>query len=167
MNEQGQVFWAKRVRQVVWQFPQGGLQSQETSDGALWRELREETGLKPNQVHLLNKTKNWLYYKIPPKFQRERFGQPLCIGQKQIWYLLQLKDKDTAIDLSGLGHKQEFDDWKWVNYWYPLYEVVPFKREIYRRALMQLRSGLYPAERGLDFSLAHYTVDLNPLDPFL
>ena len=35
-------------------------------------------------------------------------------------------------------HKPEFDHWRWVSYWYPLGQVVPFKREVYRRALKEL-----------------------------
>ncbi|MGM0639143.1 MAG: RNA pyrophosphohydrolase, partial [Pseudomonadota bacterium] len=30
------------------------------------------------------------------------------------------------------------DGWRWVSYWYPLAQVVPFKREVYRRALKEL-----------------------------
>jgi putative (di)nucleoside polyphosphate hydrolase len=32
----------------------------------------------------------------------------------------------------------EFDDWQWVSYWYPLGQVVSFKREVYRKAMREL-----------------------------
>ena len=32
----------------------------------------------------------------------------------------------------------EFDDWQWVSFWYPLSQVIEFKREVYRQALKQL-----------------------------
>ena len=36
----------------------------------------------------------------------------------------------------------EFDDWRWVNYWYPLEQVIEFKRDVYRRALEELEDPL-------------------------
>ena len=34
--------------------------------------------------------------------------------------------------------KPEFDHWQWVSYWYPLGQVIHFKRGVYRRALQEL-----------------------------
>ena len=44
-NSHGQVLWAKRLGWDAWQFPQGGIDSHETPEDALFRELKEETGL--------------------------------------------------------------------------------------------------------------------------
>ncbi len=41
-NDQGQVLWARRVGQDAWQFPQGGINSGESTKDALYRELHEE-----------------------------------------------------------------------------------------------------------------------------
>ena len=49
-NKRGQVFWGKRARQDAWQFPQGGIQSGEQPEEALFRELQEETGLVKKDV---------------------------------------------------------------------------------------------------------------------
>jgi hypothetical protein len=39
----------------------------------------------------------------------------------------------------GDAHRTpEFDHWRWVSYWYPLGQIVSFKREVYRRALWEL-----------------------------
>jgi putative (di)nucleoside polyphosphate hydrolase len=38
----------------------------------------------------------------------------------------------------------EFDRWRWVDYWYPMYAVVPFKRQVYRQALRELAPLLFP-----------------------
>ena len=38
--------------------------------------------------------------------------------------------------------KPEFDHWQWVSYWYPLNQVVSFKREVYRKALKELAMPL-------------------------
>ena len=45
MRQDGQVFWARRVRRDGWQFPQGGMNTDETPVEAMYRELQEETGL--------------------------------------------------------------------------------------------------------------------------
>jgi len=88
-NDAGQVFWAKRVGQDAWQFPQGGIKPDETAESAMYRELKEEVGLSPKHVEIIGCTNDWLKYWLPEKFIRQN-SMPLCIGQKQIWYLLKL-----------------------------------------------------------------------------
>ena len=41
-NDAGQVLWARRINQDAWQFPQGGINPDETPEDALYRELNEE-----------------------------------------------------------------------------------------------------------------------------
>jgi len=136
-NDQGQLLWARRVGgHDAWQFPQGGISAGESPEQALYRELHEEVGLSPDAVELLAATKGWLRYRLPRRFIRE--GQkPLCIGQKQKWFLLRLLETDAAVQLH-LNDKPEFDHWQWVSYWYPLNQVISFKREVYRRAMKEL-----------------------------
>jgi putative (di)nucleoside polyphosphate hydrolase len=38
--------------------------------------------------------------------------------------------------------KPEFDDFQWVSYYYPITQVVDFKREVYRSALVELAQYL-------------------------
>ena len=38
--------------------------------------------------------------------------------------------------------KPEFDEWRWVSYWYPVGQVIAFKRDVYRRALRELAPAL-------------------------
>ena len=59
-NEKGKLFWARRAGMDSWQFPQGGMRSDETPVEAMYRELSEETGLSPDQVKLLGSTPGWL-----------------------------------------------------------------------------------------------------------
>lgn len=139
-NRLGQVFWAKRVGRDAWQFPQGGMHAQESPDETLFRELKEEIGLNPSEVSILARTRYWLRYRLPQKLIRNT--KPVCIGQKQLWYLLQLEAPDSAIHLDAT-QKPEFDGWQWVSYWYPLRQVVLFKREVYRRALRELAPYLF------------------------
>lgn len=136
-NTQGKVLWAKRTGQNAWQFPQGGIKVHETPQRALFRELYEEIGLKAKQVQVLGVTRNWLRYRLPSHLIRYH-QRPLCIGQKQMWYLLKLIGQDSQICLSS-NETPEFDQWLWVDYWYPLKEVIYFKRKVYETALQELQ----------------------------
>lgn len=136
-NPQGRVLWARRVGgRDAWQFPQGGIHDRESAEAALYRELHEEVGLQPEHVEILSCTRGWLRYRLPRHLIR-RQAQPVCIGQKQKWYLLKLVAPEQRIQLDK-HDTAEFDCWRWVNYWYPLTGVVAFKREVYRRALKEL-----------------------------
>ena len=50
LNAHNDVFWGKRVNQHAWQFPQGGIKAGESPEQAMFRELEEEVGLKPEHV---------------------------------------------------------------------------------------------------------------------
>lgn len=134
-NGKGQVFWARRAGEDAWQFPQGGIGRKESPRQALYRELTEETGLKASHVELLGATQGWLRYQLPPGSRR--IGGASFIGQKQKWFLLRMLAPDDQVNLA-LSPVPEFDGWQWVSYWYPLGQVIKFKREVYRRALTQL-----------------------------
>lgn len=146
-NEAGQVLWARRIKQPAWQFPQGGLNQNETLEQALFRELYEELGLEPFDVRLLGHTKGWLYYWLPRHLRRS-YLQPLCIGQKQKWFLLKLVSDPTKIRFN-ITSSPEFDRWRWVPYWYPIKQVINFKRHVYRRALEELAPlvGVFSSHR--------------------
>jgi len=135
-NDAGAVFWARRIGMRSWQFPQGGIKHKEDPEAAMFRELYEETGLTHQDVDIIGRTRDWLHYRLPTRYIR-RHSLPLCIGQKQLWFLLRLRTLEDRIRLDCSGHP-EFDDWRWVEYWHPVREVVYFKREVYRKALAEL-----------------------------
>jgi len=136
MNHQRQVFWARRVNSDGWQFPQGGMNTDETPVEAMYRELQEETGLRPLHVELLGSTPGWLRYRLPRKFQRH-FSKPLCIGQKQVWFLLRFLGDESAFSFDA-NEEPEFCDYRWVDFWYPVDNVITFKRRVYKKALSLL-----------------------------
>ncbi|HEX7964280.1 MAG TPA: RNA pyrophosphohydrolase [Gammaproteobacteria bacterium] len=138
----GRLFWARRVGRAGWQFPQGGIHAGETPEQALYRELEEEVGVKPEQVQLIGATRDWLHYRLPPRYQRHD-TEPKCIGQKQRWFLLRFRDPEPKVRFDA-GPEPEFDDWRWVDYWHPLSEVIFFKRAVYRDALTELAPALFP-----------------------
>ncbi|WP_150138946.1 RNA pyrophosphohydrolase [Candidatus Enterovibrio escicola] len=129
-NNHGQVLWARRFGQNSWQFPQGGIDEGETSEQAMFRELYEEVGLSNNDVLVLATSRHWLRYKLPKRFVRWD-SKPVCIGQKQKWFLLKLECDDSKVNMER-GDTPEFDSWRWVSYWYPIRQVVLFKRDVYR-----------------------------------
>ena len=138
MHPDGRVFWARRVRRDGWQFPQGGMNTDETPLEAMYRELREETGLLPDHVAVLGVTPGWLRYRLPPRAVR-RHDRLVCIGQKQVWFLLQFTGEDADLRLD-LTDKPEFDHWRWVDFWYPMEHVVTFKRGVYTSASGRTRA---------------------------
>ena len=135
-NAEGMLLWARRIRQNSWQFPQGGICANETPEQAMYRELEEEIGLEAQHVELLGSTGNWLRYRLPKQYIR-RNQKPVCIGQKQVWFMLRLVGGESDICLDS-NAKPEFDEWRWVDYWHPLSEVVAFKRNVYKKALNEL-----------------------------
>ena len=137
MNDHGRVFYGKRLGMPGWQFPQGGIEKNETAEQAMYRELQEETGLESKHVDLIGATRNWLRYRLPKKLVR-RDKRPVCIGQKQIWFLLRLLGCETDVKLDRSPDEQAFEEWRWIDYWEPQRLVVPFKREVYERALKEL-----------------------------
>lgn len=86
LGGQQEVFLGARSDGRGWQFPQGGVQRDESPEDALFRELHEEVGLEPGDVELIAGTRSWLRYRLPRRYVRRR-SRPLCIGQKQRWYM--------------------------------------------------------------------------------
>ena len=74
----------------------------------------------------------------PKKYIRYH-SKPVCLGQKQKWYLLQLLSDESKLELDK-SSKPEFDSYQWVKYWHPLKKVVPFKRRVYRLALKEFET---------------------------
>ena len=134
-NSNGSVLWAKRIGQEAWQFPQGGIKSSESPEDALYRELYEEVGLTHKHVEVVGATKGWLRYKLPKRLLRD--NKSSFVGQKQKWFLLKMLAADDAVSFQ-YSKSPEFDRWQWVSYWYPLGQIVPFKQDVYRRALKEL-----------------------------
>ena len=134
-NRKGQVLWAKRFGQNSWQFPQGGINDNESAEQAMYRELYEEVGLQPKDVKVLYASKHWLRYKLPKRLLRYD-SKPMCIGQKQRWFLLQLVGDEKNINMNTTK-SPEFDGWRWVSFWYPVRQVVSFKKDVYRKAMKE------------------------------
>ena len=144
IRDSGDVFLGGRRDGRGWQFPQGGVRQDESAEQALFRELREEIGLESDDVEVLAATRNWLRYRLPRRYVRRR-SKPLCIGQKQRWFLLRLRAAKSRLRPDTTA-RPEFDRWRWVSWWQPVEEVIHFKRQEYVRELTELAPLLAPLE---------------------
>jgi putative (di)nucleoside polyphosphate hydrolase len=142
IRDDRQVFLGGRTGGRGWQFPQGGVQRDESPEEALFRELKEEIGLDQADVELIAATRNWLRYRLPRQYVR-RHSNPLCIGQKQRWFLLRFVGEESRLHFDSTS-QPEFESWRWVDYWTPVREVIYFKRAVYARALDELARRAYP-----------------------
>ena len=141
-NADGELMLGGRVGKKGWQFPQGGMLIGEAPEQAMFRELEEEIGLLCDDVEVLGVTRDWLRYRLPERFIR-RNSKPLCIGQKQRWFMLRLTSSTDRLRFD-LGDEPEFDRVRWVDFWRPVNEVIYFKRRVYARALHELGPSVYP-----------------------
>lgn len=142
MHGAGEVFLGRRTGGRGWQFPQGGVRRGEALEEAAFRELHEEIGLSQQDVEVLGQTQGWIRYRLPSRFVR-RNQQPVCIGQKQRWFLMRLKHEVVEFDFASTS-EPEFDQWRWSPYWEPVREVIYFKKPVYVRALTDLATFAFP-----------------------
>ena len=141
MDDANRVLIAGRSGRTGWQFPQGGVQNRESAEQAMYRELQEEVGLAPGDVRVTSVTREWIRYRLPKKYQRKEV-KPLCVGQKQRWFLLSLVTDPGKLRFDATD-QPEFDRCRWVDYWKPVEEVIYFKRKVYIRALTELARAAF------------------------
>ena len=111
-------------------------------DAVIALDSAQRTRRSRRTLALVGSTEGWLRYRLPDRYiRRER--TPLCIGQKQRWFLLQLTTDRSRVRFD-LSPEPEFDRCRWVDYWRPVKEVVYFKRPVYVRALHELGRLAFP-----------------------
>ncbi|MFI5015657.1 MAG: RNA pyrophosphohydrolase [Hyphomicrobiales bacterium] len=144
-NSEGRVLIARRLRddgpEIVlpsheWQMPQGGIDRREDALAAARRELWEETAV--SSADPLGETQDWLSYDFPP------YDGPwhrLCAfrGQRQRWYAFRFTGAEDEIDVTrGRGGAEpEFSAWRWERLDLVASLVVPFKRAVYERIVLE------------------------------
>ena len=137
INDKGKLLLCKRKKTTNWQFPQGGIDNGETPLKAAKRELFEEVGISSSSVKFIGTTKKWIKYDIPLSQRKKHFIKKKIKGQTQKWFMLKITKK---VEISFINDPDnEFDEYKWVSYWYPLFMIVSFKKEVYRSILNEMR----------------------------
>jgi putative (di)nucleoside polyphosphate hydrolase len=109
-----------------WQLPQGGLKATETPLEAMFREVKEETGIPQSKLDLLDTYPDPLAYELPEEAWSRKTGR----GQVGYWFLLRFRGADDDIDL---GHSREFNRWKWIPFRRLTSQVVDFRKPVYRK----------------------------------
>lgn len=141
INAQKKIFVGKRIdnNSDAWQMPQGGIDVNEEEDDAMFRELKEETGISGEQVRLISKSQGHYYYNLPYKLQKKFWGGKY-LGQKQRWYLIEFFGDEASININT--EDPEFSEWKWVSQAEIVSHIVSFKRELYEDVIREFKQLL-------------------------
>jgi putative (di)nucleoside polyphosphate hydrolase len=147
-NQKGQIWLGKRFGEDgphVWQCPQGGIDKGEKPKAAARRELFEETGLRAKEMAYLGKIKGWLYYDFPPNVIAKNKKARKNVGQRQKWYAFRYFGDGSDVDLKAHG-PQEFSEWRWADLNTIGETIVPFKRPVYERLMVEFEPFAKPID---------------------
>ena len=134
LNAEGLVLALERKKiPGAWQLPQGGLDAGEEPLATAFREIKEETGITPREIALLEKEPILLAYELPEEMRSAKTGR----GQANYWFCFRFKGQ--AIDLAD---SEEFRAWKWMTFAGLLRSAVPFRIPVYEK-LAQHFAGHY------------------------
>ncbi|OGW17937.1 MAG: hypothetical protein A3G93_08985 [Nitrospinae bacterium RIFCSPLOWO2_12_FULL_45_22] len=111
-------------RSGSWQLPQGGVEHRETLEQALFREIREETGLTRDHLTICLEVPTWMGYELPLDARSEKTGR----GQIHKWFFLEFVGNEAAINLKAGG---EFRAWRWSDLRELADSAVEFRRPVY------------------------------------
>ena len=141
INQKKEIFVGKRIDHPsnFWQMPQGGIDAQEIPSIAALREMEEEVGIKKNNVDLLTESKDWYYYSIPSDLAKTLWKGKYK-GQRQKWFLYKFKGTDKDVNIHT--ENPEFSDYKWVTKDFLVPNIVPFKKKIYEKLLLEFKDYL-------------------------
>ena len=141
INQKKEILVGKRIDHPseFWQMPQGGIDAKEIPSIAALREMEEEVGIKENKVELLTESQDWYYYSIPSDLAKTLWKGKYK-GQRQKWFLYQFKGTDKDINIHT--EHPEFSDYKWVTKDFLVPNIVPFKKDIYEKLLVDFQDYL-------------------------
>ncbi len=109
MNRRQKLFLGERFGEPgVWQFPQGGVESDATLEENVLRELEEELGVDRRNLRIIKKLNSTHTY----FFKKPRlYGEVEFSGQAQTFWLVEFSGKDSDIDLGR--HEKEMEKFRW------------------------------------------------------
>ena len=138
LNDKNEILVGKRLDHPsgYWQMPQGGIDKDEMPEEAVWREMMEEIGT--NKAKLLRTSSQWLNYIIPKNTLNTLPWGKKYVGQTQKWFVFRFTGQDSDINVGT--ENPEFDEWKWAKYESLIDNIVPFKREIYKKVIEEFKN---------------------------
>ena len=127
INERGQVLMAERSDYPGnWQFPQGGIDGDETPEQALYREVQEELG--NGEISILKTGQGKSQYRWPEAGKKH-------VGQEHTWFLVEFNKNEKPNLKKSDGC---FQDWKWEVPELVLAQIYDWKRPAYATGLQLL-----------------------------
>ena len=140
LNRENKVFVGKRKDNPIdkWQMPQGGVNKNEGFLNAMKRELNEETSIK--NIEIIKELNDWFEYELPKNLLgiiwKGKFR-----GQKQKWFIVRFTGEESEINLKT--KHPEFIEWKWVERDDLPKIIVDFKKNVYKKLLLELKKFIY------------------------
>ena len=140
LNKENKVFVGRRKDNPInkWQMPQGGVDTGENFLNAMKRELLEETSIK--SIEILKELDGWFQYELP-KNLLGIIWKGKYRGQKQKWFVTRFTGLENEINIKT--KKPEFIEWKWINVEDLPNVIVDFKKEVYKKLLIELNKFIF------------------------
>ena len=137
LNDHNEILVGRRLDYPsgFWQMPQGGIDDNENPEEAVWREMMEEVGT--NNAELIKMSSQWVNYNIPQDtLDRLPWGKRY-VGQTQKWFVFRFTGQESDINVGT--ENPEFSEWKWVKFNSLADNIVPFKRDVYKKILEEFK----------------------------
>jgi len=140
LNDKNEILVGRRIDHPsgYWQMPQGGIDKEEIPEEAVWREMMEEIGT--NEVKLIHTSLKWFTYDIPKDTLKTLPWGTKYVGQTQRWFVFRFTGHDDIINIQT--ENPEFSEWKWAKLNTIIDNIVPFKRELYKKVLKEFEKIL-------------------------
>jgi len=137
LNDNNEILVGRRLDYPsgFWQMPQGGIDDNENPEEAVWREMMEEVGT--NNAELIKMSSQWVNYNIPQDtLDRLPWGKRY-VGQTQKWFVFRFTGQESDINVGT--ENPEFSEWKWAKFNSLADNIVPFKRDVYKKILEEFK----------------------------